>query len=206
MRTRIKSIAAAGSLVTAVALLLAVPASAQATRPVSVRPSPLSHAKMIKTGMYITGFNAAVAKAHGYEIKTNAAGLQYSVKIGSLAAPATDPVVYGSCGDSYIYYSAIGYRSKSPHYGASTYTGYDVIGDAVEGHWEATYYDNSGAGLVNTSNAANGTPYWSTSYDTWHGPTGYSWGEVDPNASWALLSDGALCYSGGPWDSTTLYK
>jgi hypothetical protein len=33
--------------------------------------------------MTITGYNAAVAKAHGYVIRTDAEGRQYSVKAGA---------------------------------------------------------------------------------------------------------------------------
>ena len=167
---------------------------------------------MIKTGMYIAGFNAAVAKAHGYKILTNAQGLQYSAKIGSAASrnsaafnPASDPVKYGKCGDSYIYYRAIGHRAQNPRYIASTFTGYDVILPVVEGTWKATYYDRAGAGTVFDYAATNGTPYWSTEYDTLHAVTGYSWGEVDTNASWVLLDNGAFCHSAGPWESTNLY-
>ena len=203
MRTRF--LAVCGSVLGAMTLLLALSATAHAAV-TSARPAPPSNSKLIKTSMHIVSFNAAVAKAHGYEIRTNAQGLQYSVKIGSKLSLDSNPVVYGNCGDSYIYYSWIGYRSASPHYGASTYTGYDVIAPAVEGHWQVTYVDNAGTGTVNTSNAANGTPFWSTSYDTWHSVTGYSYADVDPNGSWALLDNGALCYSGGPWDSTTLQK
>src|SRR5580704_10981411 len=128
----IRSLAVAGSLLAATFLLAALPVSAQAGVS-SASQAPPSHARLIKVGMHIVGFNAAVAKAHGYEIRTNARGMQYSVKIGSKESPDSDPVVYGRCGDSYIYYNWIGYRSGSPHYGASTFTGYDVIAPAVEG-------------------------------------------------------------------------
>ena len=167
--------------------------------------TPPASGIMIKAGMHIVGFDAAVAKAHGYQIRTNAQGLQYSAKIGSVASPDSDPVKFGACGDSYIYYNAIGHRSVNPRYIASTFTGYDVTAPVVEGTWQATYHDNAGSGTVTDYSATNGTPYWSTEYDTLHSTSGYSWGEVDPNRAFVVLDNGGLCYSGGPWDSTTLY-
>ena len=52
--------------------------------------------------MTITGFNAAVAKAHGYVIRTDAQGREYSVKAGTPDAVSPDNTVYGNCGSSYI--------------------------------------------------------------------------------------------------------
>lgn len=158
----------------------------------------------VTTGMYYSGFDAAVAKAHGYVIRTNAAGLQYSVKIGSNVSPGSDPVKYGACGASYVYYSAFGARSKSPKYGASFETGYTVDGLAVEGNWTLDVADNAGVGALFYGAAANGTGAWSASGDTWHSVTGYSYAEVN-TSSWVLLENGGFCTSAGPWDSTSLY-
>src|ERR1700754_2965341 len=48
--------------------------------------------------MTITGFDATVAKAHGYTIRTNAQGQQYSVKSGAAAAVSPNGVIDGNCG------------------------------------------------------------------------------------------------------------
>lgn len=170
----------------------------------STRAVPSGH--MYTQEMHITGFNVAVAKAHGYEILKNAKGQEYSVKIGSRTtfSPASDPVVYGNCGSSYMYYSAIGARSASPKYGASYESGYYVVNPTIEGEWYMYFVDNDGVGDINNYNATNGTIGWQQSGDTWHGPTGYSYGEVS-TSSWVLMDDGGYCESGGPWESTTLY-
>ena len=156
--------------------------------------------------MHIVGFNAAVAKAHGYEILKNSRGQEYSVKIGSRSSLSPDsvPVVTGNCGASYMYYSAIGARSKSPKYGAHYASGYTVLYPTLEGEWYMYFVDNAGVGNIDNYSATNGTISWETTGDTWHGPTGYSYGEVS-TSSWALMDDGGYCVSGGPWESTTLY-
>jgi len=199
-----------GSTLAAASMLLtSAAASNAATTSAAGTANHPPAGKLLEAGMYIVGFNATVAREHGYEIRTTAQGIEYSVKIGSLAwrnqaVPASDPVIYGNCGDSFMFYRAIGHRSTNPKYIASTDTGYNVNLPTVEGTWQATYYDNHGAGTVTQYNATNGTQNWSTEYNTLHSVKGYSWGEVDPNASWVLLDNGGLCYSGGPWESTTL--
>jgi hypothetical protein len=159
---------------------------------------------LVKTGMQIVGFDAAVAAAHGYRIRVDAHGVRYTARRGSTASPDADPRVWGSCGDSYIYYKAVGSRRASPHYEATYDTGYDVIDLVWDGYWQASFVDADGVGTLSWKYAANGTPSWSTSGYTFHTPTGYSWAEVDPS-SWVELDNGAVCTSLGPWDDTTLY-
>jgi hypothetical protein len=175
-------------------------AGSQAT----VSGTTASSVRVETRAMHIVGFNAAVAKAHGYEIRKNARGQEYSIKIGSRFSPDSDPVVYGNCGASYMYFSAIGARSASPKYGASYASGYTVVNPTVEGEWYMYFVDNDGVGDVNNYSATNGTISWEQTGDTWHGTTGYAYGEVS-TSSWVLMDDGGYCESGGPWESTTLY-
>ena len=203
MRFRLQATVGSALAIIALSLSLSIPTSAHASTANATASHPAGSG-LAETEMYITGFNAAVAKAHGYEILKNSQGEEYSVKIGSKISSG-DPVITGNCGDSYIYYAAIGYRSASPHYGASTTTGYDVTNDVDYGYWSAIYSDSAGTGTVSNYSATNGTPYWSSSYDTWHSVTGYSLGTVS-EASYVILVNGAICYSAGPWESTTLYK
>jgi hypothetical protein len=156
--------------------------------------------------MHITGFNAAIAKAHGYEILKNSKGQEYSVKIGSRTtfSPASNPVVTGNCGSSYMYFKAIGHRSQSPRYGASYDSGYFVIHPTLAGEWYMYFVDRDGVGDINNYNATNGSSGWSQSGTTWHTPTGYAYGEVS-TSSYVIMDDGGYCVSGGPWESTNLY-
>jgi hypothetical protein len=208
MRATILKMAVTGTFL-AMGMMGSVQAASAATPQASATTAPAAVSTAggtikVSTEMHYTGFDAAVAKAHGYEIRTNAAGLQYSVKIGSNVSPGSDPVKLGKCGASYVYYSAFGARSQSPKYGASFDTGYTVALPAVEGNWTLDVADSHGVGALFYGSAANGTGGWSASGDTWHSVTGYSYAEVN-TSSWVLLENGGFCTSAGPWDSTNLY-
>jgi hypothetical protein len=156
--------------------------------------------------MHVVGIDVAVAKAHGYTVRTDAQGQEYVAKIGS-AAVTPQNVEPGPCGNSWVDYSAIGERSASPRYVAVVSTGYAInptYGLPFEGSWVVAVGDNAGTGNVNFPNPVSGSYAWSASDDTYHSVTGLSTATV-LESSFVVTEEGWACYSAGPYASTTLY-
>jgi hypothetical protein len=158
--------------------------------------------------MRVVGFDAAVARAHGFTVRTNAEGKPYITKDGT-AAVAPDDQVEGACGLSWVDYKAIGERSQSPRYVAVLSTGYAIdaatYGLAYEGSWVVSVGDNAGTGDVTFENPVGNGASWSGSEDTYHSVTGYSIATVLTSKSFVVTDEGYVCYSGGPYASTELY-
>ena len=149
--------------------------------------------------MHVVGIDAAVAKAHGYTVRTNAQGQQYAVKTGSAAVSPANTITY-TCGSSWLSYTAIGSRA------GTVSTGYAInpaAGVVAEASWEVAVVDNHGTGLV-PNTPTTGTLSWGTTEVTHHSVTGYSYAQVVWENSWVVTVEGILCYSGGPWASTIL--
>jgi hypothetical protein len=183
----------AAAFATAAAALLAG-GSAQA----AALPGDASPGTSVVVPMRVTGFDAAVAKAHGYEIRTDAQGRQYSVKAGSNAAPAPDNQIDGTCGSSYIYVTgAAGPRTLSVD------TGFNVIFPADSYYWRIWLTDNGG---VSTHSWAGGL-FLDTGWEhkeKYSGMTpGPGYANVDLNSD-AILVDGEVCTTGGPWASALI--
>jgi hypothetical protein len=174
-------------------LLSATAASAAAA------PSAPASAQVVKTvvPMHIIGFDPAVARAHGYVIRTDSHGRQYSVKAGTKAGIIPRSVVYGDCGDSFLYYFNLGNRTVAVN------TGFDVNFPAVYYWWKYYMVDKGGTSSHTHSGGLLLADSWSTR-DQWGGMTpGPSYAFVAGN-SYADLADGAVCTSGGPSDSITI--
>jgi hypothetical protein len=148
--------------------------------------------------MTITGFDAAVAKAHGYTIRTNAQGQQYSVKAGAADAVSPNGVVDGNCGSSYIYEYAVG------NHGVDIQTGFNIYTPAVAYYWK--YWMRDGGGTSSHSHAGGLALRTSWSDDErWGALTpGYATSWVDTGSD-AILDNGGVCTSGGPSASTDIY-
>jgi len=58
--------------------------------PSSAAPRPADPAAAVRGDMHVVGFDAAVARAHGYQIKTAANGRQYPARAGA-ASSAVSP-------------------------------------------------------------------------------------------------------------------
>ncbi|HEX4254301.1 MAG TPA: hypothetical protein VH089_04380 [Streptosporangiaceae bacterium] len=148
--------------------------------------------------MTITGFNAAVAKAHGYVIRTDAQGRQYSVKAGAPNVVSPDNTVYGNCGSSYLYEYAIGLDQVEIE------TGFNVNTPAVAYWWEYSMRDGGGTSSHTRAGGLAARSSWGDN-ERWgaltRGPAS-AW--VDSGSD-AILVNGDVCTSGGPSDSTTIY-
>lgn len=149
---------------------------------------------------HIIGFDAAVAKAHGYVIKKDASGREYSVKasaagLSSSAAPAETKD--GNCGDSFLEYTAMGSKQ------ATVYTGFNLIGSTAYYYdWDVAVTDSAGTGTKEFYGALDSDWSWSTMWLTVHSVTGYSYARVVYGYAYQL--DGAICYSELPAAEITL--
>lgn len=172
-------------------LAFAQPASAA---PASVVPS---HAAGVtfETRMVVEGFDAAVAKAHGYHIVT-VNGVEASVKDGT-STPAPYDYLKGNCGDSWLYMNG-GTREF-------TYTtGFqNLVLPATWFGWEVVILGPNGYNPDWTW----GGPMFGTAWSTGNvrvnvGATGWYHGVVVPGGSWVILIDGTYCESLGPESGT----
>ena len=187
-------------LVSAITLALALGAGLVVAGPAhaAVTPAPAPQRVEITIPMHVVGFDAAVARAHGYVIRTDAHGREYSVKAGASPDVTPDNLVWGLCGFSYLYYNALG-NSK-----VEVNTGFAVAGLAVIYWWKYWMQDLGGTSSHIHSGGLDFQSSWDTT-DTWPGMTpGPSTAWVDTGSD-AILSSGAVCSSGGPSDTTTIY-
>jgi len=150
--------------------------------------------------MHSVGFDASVAAAHGYEIRTGPNGKQYSVPKGSPRATVSPfSNITGNCGESWVFEDGIGNASVSLD------TGYAVYTAVVARQWRVVLSDNGGQSTQNFS--GGGTGAYSAWIKTIGGLTrGPGSAVIRSNGSnFAILRDGNVCFSGGPSDSTTIY-
>jgi hypothetical protein len=162
----------------------------------------------LKRGMYIGGFDAAVAKAHGYKIVTYANGDQQSVPVnpksylpkGPLLVKATGKLspatsgydaVDGDCGDAWIY----GAEITTAH--IEIQSGFDVTEPAIAYRWVVSLSDANGTSHQTESGTLAERSSWE---HTWSDLYQYEY-TIDQatTSSKAVLEDGSICYSGGPY-------
>jgi hypothetical protein len=162
--------------------------------------TPGSHptGTLLATSMHVVRFDAAVAAEHGFSIITRN-GIQMSVPAGQTDGPPKN-TVGGPCGTSYIYLTGSILQYEY-------YTGFTVIAPAVEFGWSVNivgpnFYDRTGnwGGVLKSARSwrAPGTG----EYDIPVDDSGYYDGAVVSAASFAILDNGEVCYSGGPSSRT----
>jgi hypothetical protein len=205
----VRRAAAIGAAAIAVSGVIAGPALASAPR------APAPRHLLEKYGMYVAGFDPAVAKAHGYKIVTYANGDVQAVPInprsglpkGTLlkkvsASNGTTPnrtirfdnsdysLVPGDCGDSWLE----GWET-GPHQ-VELMSGFAVDLPAVKYRWTILLSDING----NSEQGASGWLAEDSSWSgTWSNLTQYVWTQDEvENSSYAELTDGEICYSAGP--------
>lgn len=176
-------------------LLMSVPAQAVSSL------TPISTTTTVTSPMYVIGFDASVAAANGYAIRTDSRGLQYSVKVGSNAqvSPYSTGNILGNCGSSYITFTSIGNNK------ANFQTGFGVFGTAVYYGWYVSVTNPLGSTAYSWGGGLFFRNYWESSVTTYYTPyLGYTFATVS-TSSYATLSNGAICYSGGPQASDWIY-
>lgn len=193
------------SKISAITAGIALAVGLSAGTALAASPAGGSHAPRIPreirvvTQMKVAGFDAQVAKAHGYQIRTDSAGRQYAVKIGAAPGATPDVTVGGDCGTSYMDYFAQGNRTVLME------SGFHVPLTITDFSWTVFMLDNGGLskhhwGTVLLLPHLN----WATSQlyaGMTPGPSS-AWVSTD---SYADLIDGERCYSAGPTDYTTIY-
>jgi hypothetical protein len=155
--------------------------------------------RLVYTAMHSAGFDANVAAAHGYEIRTTADGKQYSVLKGAADNVTPFNVVTGDCGRSWVWEDGVGSARVLLD------TGFNVYTSTVGRQWNVILDDNGGTSTQGFSGGATGA-YWDSSRTVGGLTRGPGYAHINSNGSnFAILSDGNVCYSGGPSDSTTIY-
>lgn len=160
--------------------------------------SAAPHATRVTTPMKIVGFDAAVARAHGYVIRTDSRGRTYSVKAGAAATATPDNVVGGNCGSSYLWEFGVG------NHAVDVQTGFSVNTPAVIFWWKYWMRDPGGTSNHTFGGGLNFEYGWKDDS---------RWGALTPGPAnaWvdggsdAILVDGVVCTTAGPGDSTYIY-
>ncbi len=188
-----------GRLLLAVGLAAAA-ASLVAAPPVSASTGATGPVHAVTATMKIHGFDTDVAKAHGYEIRTAPDGRQYSVKIGSSDTLTPDNTVEGDCGISYIYEYGIGNRA------VELYTGFQINWPGYYFYWRVRLDDRGGSSYKTWSGAIPdfGGTVWQVDVVVGGLTRGGARASVLSPQSIAVLDNGGVCYSGGPYDDTTI--
>lgn len=165
-----------------------------------------SEERVVETtmGMTIRGFDRAVAEANGYEIRTDAAGKEYSVKRGTpaevgISSPGGS-VVEGNCGISRVKINYSGRGSARLETGASVYapiTAYE---------WHVKIIDPWGVSSQDWGPFPGpGTPTLGLARDLSGLGGGNTFAEVQGGTSRVVLTTGAICWSATHADSTYVY-
>ncbi|WP_406639179.1 hypothetical protein [Amycolatopsis sp. WGS_07] len=150
--------------------------------------------------MTVARFDATVAAAHGYEIRTNPDGTQYSVRKGAQAGLPPANVVTGDCGRSWVWEDGIG------HLRVRLSTGFFVRLPTVSRSWDVTLDDNGGESTQPFSSGFPSDRFWNEDRTVPGLTAGPGYAVVrGGGANFAILVDGAVCYSGGPSASTTIF-
>ena len=230
MRTKSRLLRAFGVVAVGVLTVasLATPAGAVSRQTETLAKMPVTHALAVVSsipgakyaGMTIEGFDASVAKRHGYRVLTLDNGETLSITPARLAALGANPAVskleaaaaavyrvgagiqpdnyiYGNCGDSYIFIAASGGDW-------SELTGYDVVAPVDDFEWITKVYDYNWSTFTTREWSDHPTnPSWEGS----DGPpptmkitTEYYHAAVSTGIAW--LDTGVICYTGFPTDET----
>ena len=189
----------------AVTATSAIAASQAQASPTSTTPATKT---VVKRGMYISGFDTAVAKAHGYKIVTYANGDRQAVPVNPRSSLPKGPVLVknagrlrpansgydsaaGNCGTSWIY----GDEISTSH--ISLESGFDLTDPAVAYNWVISLNDANGT----SEQSASGTLLERKTWEgTWNGLYQYEY-TIDEvlTSSTVVLYDGSTCSSAGPY-------
>lgn len=179
------------------ALVTAEAPQAQAKSQEVAYPGMARAVATITMPMRVVRFDKAVARAHGYKIVAHH-GVSMSVAAGRVSA-APDNTVGGNCGTSWIYLTGGNFEYQY-------YTGFTIKGAGYDFYWDVNIYG---------PNAYDNHRTWGyllKGATKWRGPAsgdyqvpvddgGYYRGYVN-TGSYAVLDNGAVCYSGGPSSTT----
>ena len=146
---------------------------------------------MARSSLKQVGFREDVARANGFAVSTTSAGILCVAKAGEMSAQ-TCVELPGDCGSSYIGIENHGFAGA-----LNVVTGFDVNGTVVAGTWGSTLVDQGGSSEVNFD-IATGQNYWDGQREVTGLTRGPAYITLDTPYSNVLLSDGRVCFSGGP--------
>ncbi|MDW5324252.1 hypothetical protein [Plantactinospora sp. KLBMP9567] len=166
----------------------------------SAEPNGASGAVVVQEmSMKRVGVNREIAAAHGYQVRVDSNGVEYSVKKGESTLFDEVP---GECGRSFIYLTAV---DTTRHY-TSIYTGFSLNpgwSGAILVTWGISIIDSYGASTGNWNDPAASVHFWAKTYPfTAGGPTQVTTSVL--YGSNAVLWDGTICFSYGPTATGTL--
>ncbi len=175
-------------------------ASLTSVAPVAAAPTSApvdGHTVHVQQDMTVAGFDAAVAEAHGYKIVTLPDGHQASVPATARpgAQPDSQDTAHGNCGYSFVELDPLG------HHNVELRTGFGVKLPAVSYTWLVEIQDRAGTSYQHWSGGLRFRSTWSGSRELHLTPPWVDAGVV-PGRSSALLEDGEICTSAGPWTFT----
>lgn len=145
--------------------------------------------------MKVTGFNAAVAKAHGYKVETLMSGKQIAVKPNAVASPDDD--ISGDCGDAFLWFEPQGNKV------VNIWTGFNLDYEADLYDWNVAVTDSAGTGSKLFYGVLAADYSWSVTWVTTHSVTGH--GSAEVTNGWVQLNNGSECSSINVGDSGTIY-
>jgi hypothetical protein len=187
-------------LFTAVAATLPMAASASAATPNHSRPAATpNHSQQVRIQiqMTVTGVNAAVAKAAGYQIATRPDGTHYAVKAGSSGASGAsarpDASVPLVCGWGTIEYDNNGNKK------GTIYSGWDLTNGevGVDFDWNIADHDSAGVGSKDFYDMPDGPSA------SWSIPTGWVTTHSVTGTATAVVTDGVIIEGNGDICSET---
>jgi hypothetical protein len=174
-------------------IVLAPTGVASATSVVDARPV----GQVVERPMTVVGFHHPTAEANGYEIRTRPDGREYSVK--KTAGPQHTDVtpfneVTGNCGSSWLY--IYGHKGE-----ADVQTGFRVRLPITAYVWTVSVRNTRGESDFDWAGGIQGKNLWQGRKLVDDLPRGDTVALVI-QPSTAVLTDGAVCISDGPWDDT----
>ena len=142
---------------------------------------------------HVSGFDPAVALAHGYQIRYDSQGKPYPWKSG-MSPDSPKGSVPGNCGSSYIFFGAVGNSQGLVN------TGFDIGLNVTKLSWIVVVVDQRGAGQI-TINKGPASNVWGTTFYT-NNAKGPAYAAVSTR-SYAVMTNGVTCTSNGPTSGTT---
>lgn len=160
---------------------VAVGAAPAVAAPVAAAPAQ-HHSVTMVSRMRLIGVDAAVAKAHGFSTQR---------------AVQPDNTVYGDCGSSYVTVTPVG------NLHALIQTGFTVNENAVEYSWTVHVVDDYGVSDKHWSGGLAFRTSW-IGTNNFHS-SGTGWVFVSVTSGIAIMWNGDICFSEGPWAQAYIY-
>lgn len=154
----------------------------------------------VKGGMTIVAFDESIARANGYEIRTDEQGRQYSAKVGGdTEYSANGHYVSGNCGWSWVRVNGTGNSAIRLD------NGFGVYAPVIAFEWHTALFDNGGVSVQHWGpRPGPGIPAYRFGRNLPGLTRGPILAEVQASSK-TWLSNGAVCVSAVHHDTGTVY-